>query len=90
MDSKAQCLQRGETRNPILEKKIQESDIQAELSAILLGHSKGRISDEDITIFDTTGMGVQDNTLAFMIYQYALKLRMGKPFDFFSESDVDE
>lgn len=85
VDSKDQCLQRGETRNPILEKKIQESDIQAELSAVLLGQSKGRISDEDITIFDTTGMGVQDNTLAYMVYQNSLKKEIGRRFNFFSE-----
>ncbi|MDM8533989.1 flavodoxin domain-containing protein [Clostridiaceae bacterium HSG29] len=82
VDSKAQCIQRGETRNPIIEEKILESDIQAELSTILLNNKKGRISDKDITIFDTTGMGVQDNTLAFMIYHKALALKIGKKFDF--------
>lgn len=85
VDSKNQCLERGETRNPIIENVILESDIQSELAAVLLGFNEGRISDEDITIFDTTGMGVQDNVLAFMIYQKALELKMGIEFNFLNE-----
>lgn len=90
VDSKAQCLERGETRNAIMEHVISESDIQGELADVLVGKLNGRIADTDITLFDTTGMGVQDNTLAYMIYRKALECGMGQTFDFFCEESNQE
>lgn len=82
VDSISQCLERGEVRNPIKKNIISESDINGELSELLMGDKLARISDDDITIFDTTGIGVQDNTLSFMIYAKAKELKLGTEFDF--------
>lgn len=82
-DSIPQCLERGETRNAIFDKTIAPGDIRGELAQVLAGELPGRCSDREITLFDTTGMGVQDNTLAFMLFRKAQALGMGTPFDFF-------
>ena len=48
----------------------------------MLGKKSGRDNDEEITIFDTTGMGIQDNTTAEAIYKVALEKGMGNWFEF--------
>lgn len=63
-DSIAQCISRGETRNAIVSGVIKETDIYAEIGQLLVGEKPSRESDDEITIFDTTGMGIQDNVTA--------------------------
>ncbi len=77
VDSISQCVERGETRNAIMSGDIQTSDIYAELGEVLLNGKQGRDNDTQITIFDATGMGIQDNTLADLIYNKALSMGIG-------------
>lgn len=86
VDSKAQCIERGETQNPIESEDIKISDIYAELGEVLLGNKEGRINPSEITIFDSTGMGIQDNTLATLIYKKALSLNIGTRINLFTEA----
>lgn len=81
VDSIQQCLERGETLNAIKSGDINKDDIYAELGEVILERKTGRTSDEEITIFDTTGMGIQDNTLATLLYNKALKLDIGSMID---------
>lgn len=78
VDSKTQCLRRGETRNPFVSGIISEENIYAEIGEILLSHKSGRENKDEITLFDSTGMGIQDNTVAKMIYERAIKLKKGQ------------
>ncbi len=48
----------------------------------MLGKKPGRESDEEITIFDSTGMAIQDNTTSNKIYQNALANNVGIFFEF--------
>ena len=52
-------------------KVIAEDDIYGEIGEILAGKKAGRESAEEITIFDTTGMGIQDNVTAMRVYEIA-------------------
>ena len=81
-DSIAQCVSRGETRNAILAGVISESDIHAEIGELLAGEKPTRESDDEITIFDATGMGIQDNVTAVRVYETAKKKGLGKYFEF--------
>lgn len=81
-DSTAQCVSRGETRNAIISGIIQESDIYAEIGELLLGDKPLRENEEEITIFDTTGMGIQDNVTAVMVYEAAIEQGLGQYFEF--------
>lgn len=76
-DCKDECIRRGETRNAIVTKVISEDNIYAEIGDIVLGNKSGRETDDEITIFDSTGMGIQDNVVAKLIYEKALELKMG-------------
>ena len=81
-DSIAQCVSRGETRNGILAGTITQEGIYAEIGEVLLGDRPGRESDSEITVFDTTGMGVQDNVTAAAVYETAKQEGMGIEFSF--------
>jgi alanine dehydrogenase len=77
-----QCITRGETQNPLRYGLIEETNIDCEIGQILLGSKNGRIDDQEITIFDMTGMAVQDNITAAKIYERALAFRIGTYYDF--------
>jgi ornithine cyclodeaminase/alanine dehydrogenase len=82
VDSIAQCVEKGETWHPLNRKIISEGDIHAEIGEILLGKRPGRETDDEITIFDSTGMAIQDNTTSFRIYRNAVASNTGTPFEF--------
>lgn len=81
-DSISQCLTRGETRNAVEAGIISEEDVYGEIGELVLGKKSGRDSDEEITLFDTTGMGIQDNTTAVVCYKKAIEKGLGTWFEF--------
>ena len=81
-DNIAQCISRGETRNAVIAGVIKEEDIYAEIGEILTGRKPGRTDDAEITIFDTTGMAIQDNVTAMNVYLTAKKKGIGQYFEF--------
>ncbi|WP_369959794.1 ornithine cyclodeaminase family protein [Pseudomonas benzenivorans] len=81
-DSNSQCIDKGETWHPLNAKIIGLDAIHGELGEILLGTKPGRENDEEITIFDSTGMAIQDNTTAEKIYRNALENNVGTFFAF--------
>ena len=62
---------------------ITKDDIHGEIGEVLLGIKPGRTSDEEITIFDSTGMAIQDNTTSSKIYRNAVEQGVGTAFAFF-------
>ena len=81
-DSIAQCLEKGETWHPLNQNIITQANIHAEIGEILLGKKPGRETDQEITIFDSTGMAIQDNTTAAKIYRNAIANQTGTTFEF--------
>jgi len=83
VDSIAQCSEKGETWHPLDRHIITRDSIHAEIGEILLGRKAGRERDDELTIFDSTGMAIQDNTTASKIYGNALERSVGTFFAFF-------
>ncbi len=83
VDSLEQCVQKGETWHPLNRNIITRDDIHGEIGQVLLGEKPGRENDEEITIFDSTGMAIQDNTTSYKIYQNAMESKAGTFFEFF-------
>lgn len=82
VDSISQCTQKGETYHPLTNNIITMESIHAEIGQVLLGTKPGRTSDDEIIIFDSTGMAIQDNTTAGSIYRNALAQNVGTFFSF--------
>jgi len=81
-DSIEQCTEKGETWHPLDRNIISRDDIHAEIGEILLGRKPGRESEDEVTIFDSTGMAIQDNTTAARIYGNAMERKVGTFFEF--------
>jgi ornithine cyclodeaminase/alanine dehydrogenase len=81
-DSIEQCVQKGETWHPLDRHIITRDAIHGEIGQILLGEKPGRENAEEVTIFDSTGMAIQDNTTSYRIYQNAIKGGLGTRFAF--------
>ena len=77
VDSIAQCVERGEIQTAIRQGLLRKENIYGELSDIVLGRKPGRVSSTEITLFDATGMAIQDITTAFTVYKLALKQGLG-------------
>ncbi|MFP3513672.1 ornithine cyclodeaminase family protein, partial [Peribacillus sp. SIMBA_075] len=60
VDDVGQAVRVGETEVPIKKGVITESDIAAEIGNVILGRAAGRKTAEEITIFDSTGIAIQD------------------------------
>lgn len=82
VDSIAQCMEKGETQHPIARGIMTRDGIHAEIGEILLGSKPGRENDGEVTIFDSTGMAILDNTTAARIYRNALENKVGAFFEF--------
>lgn len=83
VDSIAQCSEKGETWHPLAKHVITKDGIHGEIGEILLGRKAGRERDDEVTIFDSTGMAIQDNTTASKIYGNAMERSVGTFFEFF-------
>ena len=75
IDEWQQASHSGEINIPISRGKLKKKDIHAELGEIVAGKKKGRTSDDEITLFDSTGLAIQDVSTAFVVYQALMKKR---------------
>ncbi len=67
-DSIEQCLLRGEIARAIAAGAIDASGL-LEIGDIIGGRQSGRTSDEQITVFDSTGVAVQDIMIARAVFE---------------------
>jgi len=67
-DSLSQCLLRGEIYKALELTEISEETL-IELGDIIAGKSTGRLTDEQITVADLTGVAVQDINIATAVYE---------------------
>ena len=77
VDDIPQASHSGEVNVPISKKLLSVKDICAELGEVIAGRKKGRRSDSDITVFDSTGLAIQDVATADMVYRKALTKKIG-------------
>ncbi|WP_342305477.1 alanine dehydrogenase [Methanolobus sp. ZRKC5] len=83
VDDIVQASHSGEINVPLSKGLISGSDIHAELGEVVAGVKQGRQSDEEITIFDSTGLAVQDLVTANIAYTKAVEMGIGKKIKLF-------
>ncbi len=76
-DLKSQCFRLGELRSAVAADIVTDETPVQELGAIIHGRQSGRIDDDQVTICDLTGVGVQDTMIALMAYDIARKKNAG-------------
>jgi len=77
VDDIRQCRTDGEINVPLSDGLIKESDIAGEIGEVVVGKKKGRTSDDDITLFDSTGIALQDSATVPLEYERALAAGVG-------------
>jgi ornithine cyclodeaminase len=70
-DEVAQSVSIGEAQHAVAEGLLSEEDV-TQLGAVINGTHGGRMSDEEITLFDGTGVGLQDLAVADAIVKTAV------------------
>ncbi len=70
-DEIAQALSIGECQHAIADGSLQKTDIR-ELGAVINGRIKGRTANDEITLFDGTGVALQDLAVASAAVELAI------------------
>jgi ornithine cyclodeaminase/alanine dehydrogenase-like protein (mu-crystallin family) len=77
-----QCAVMGDLHHAIVAGAVTRADVHAELGEIVAAKKAGRASDEEIIIFDSTGMALQDVGVAACLYEKALRQGSGVRLNF--------
>jgi ornithine cyclodeaminase len=80
-DEVAQSITIGEAQHAVANGLIEASSI-LELGAVINSDCAGRTSDDDITIFDGTGVGLQDLAVAAEVLERAIDAGVAQAVDF--------
>ena len=80
-DSKTQCFRLGELHHALEAGILTRDAIVTELGELTSGSKPGRETQEEITVCDLTGVGVQDTTIAVLTLQKALARGLGTSFE---------
>lgn len=78
IDDWAQASHSGEINVPLAKGIISKKDIYASIGEIIIGKKRGRTGAAEITVFDSTGLAIQDIAVARLIYTKALKKKTGR------------
>jgi alanine dehydrogenase len=81
IDDWKQASHSGEINVPLTEGIITKEDIWGEIGEIVAGLKLGRTSPDEITIFDSTGLAIQDAVTAGLAYKKALAKNVGVYID---------
>jgi alanine dehydrogenase len=72
VDSLEQAAEIGDLRHALAAKTVTAGHVHATLGEVLAGTKPGRTDASSITLFDSTGMGLQDVAAAAAVYRRAL------------------
>jgi alanine dehydrogenase len=81
VDDWDQASHSGEINVPLKQGLIKPKDVWGEIGEIVAGTKKGRESDDEVTVFTSTGLAIQDAVTANVAYKKAMAQRMGQFID---------
>ncbi len=77
VDDIRQCRADGEINVPLAQGLITEQDVAGEIGKVITCELEGRQSDDQITVFDSTGIALQDSATVPLEYERALAAGVG-------------
>jgi alanine dehydrogenase len=81
IDDYDQTTHSGEISVPWAAGELDDADIDAAIGEIVVGTREGRTDADGITVFDSTGLAIQDVATAHVVYEHARENNNGYPFD---------
>ncbi len=87
IDDYEQTTHSGEINVPWSEGLLNDDDIYGEIGEIVTGSKPGRTDTDEITVFDSTGLAIQDVAAAHVVYEHATERGNGTSFDLLGVAD---
>jgi ornithine cyclodeaminase/alanine dehydrogenase-like protein (mu-crystallin family) len=81
-DSLEQSCAIGDVHHAIAKGLMRKEDVYAELCEIVAGQKIGRVANDEIIVFDSTGVAIEDAVASAAVYERALANGIGTDFDF--------
>jgi ornithine cyclodeaminase/alanine dehydrogenase-like protein (mu-crystallin family) len=81
VDSREQCATIGELHHALEQGIFATASEAAELAEVVAGAKPGRQSPEEVTVFDSTGVALEDVAAAAAAYESALRAGRGQSWD---------
>ncbi|MUV87316.1 ornithine cyclodeaminase family protein [Natronomonas sp. CBA1123] len=81
IDDYEQCTHSGEINVPWSRGLLSDEDLYGELGEIVTGEQPGRTADDGVSVFDSTGLAIQDVAAAHVVYEHANERNNGTPFE---------
>jgi alanine dehydrogenase len=81
VDHKAQARMCGEIHLALQQRKLSESAVAGDIGDVAAGRVPGRRLDRDITVFDGTGMALEDAAVVYLAYHLARQRGLGQVID---------
>jgi len=83
VDDIVQASHSGEVNVPLSSGVISTGDIHCELGEVIAGTKPGREGDDEITIFDSTGLAIQDLATVNLVYERAVEMGIWSRLEMF-------
>jgi alanine dehydrogenase len=77
VDDLDQCSKMGDLHHALAAGAMQPGHVRGSLDQIVTGLAPGRLNDEEIIIFDSTGVAIEDVAAAALVYERAEKMGAG-------------
>ncbi|XVH32991.1 ornithine cyclodeaminase family protein [Haloferacaceae archaeon DSL9] len=81
IDDHDQTTHSGEINVPYNAGVLDDDDIHGAIGEIVIGATEGRTAEDGISVFDSTGLAIQDVAAAHVVYTHADENDNGYPFD---------
>jgi len=75
------CASGGDLNHALRAGVMSKDQVHAELSDLAAGRKRGRITEDELVIFDSSGSGVQDVAAAWLAYREGCRIGIGGRFD---------
>jgi ornithine cyclodeaminase/alanine dehydrogenase len=82
VDLLSQCVVMGDLHHAVEAGRVLTADVHAELGDLVVGRKPGRTDPQEITVFDSTGVAIEDAASAAWVYQRAVARNIGTPISF--------
>ena len=81
VDSLEQAATIGDTHHALAAGVLSREDVSAELWEVVCGRKPGRSTDDEVVVFDSTGVALEDVAAAALAYERALAAGLGRRID---------
>ena len=82
IDDHKQCTHSGEVNVPYGKGVLSDDDIHGEIGQLVVGDLPGREETTGVTVFDSTGLAIQDVAAAHVAYENARESESGAGYEF--------